>query len=139
MKVEEAPHERAGDVVGEVPHHATSPRHESREVDLQGVPVDDRDVRRRALAELGGQPGIQLDRDHSVGSLRQGKRERTGARADLQERLVGPRTDRLQQLLDGRGAEEVLAQPAWHGRSLHRRYRKFSIMNRSALLSERLV
>ena len=111
---EEAAHQRAADVVRQVADQAAAFRDERAEVDRERVGADDLDVRGRVRGEGVREPRVDLDRDHAGRAPRERQRERSPARADLEEHLVRGRRDRAQQLLDRRLAKEVLPEPPRH-------------------------
>src|SRR5207237_10936148 len=113
-QVEESAQERARHVVREVADEARAHRRQRVEVDAQRVPAHDANVRGRTLAEAGGERSVELYRDDLAGAGGQGKSERPRPRPDLEEHVSLARIDHAKQALDGRGAEEMLAQAAGH-------------------------
>ena len=98
----------------------------SRQLDDGCVSFDDGDVV-PATAEAGGQPRIELDRDHSAGYTRELSCEPPCSRAEVDDDVVPADAGVADELCcQGTGAEEVLATrcrqprawcaPACHGR-----------------------
>jgi hypothetical protein len=69
------------------------------------------------ISQLGREPRVELDRDHSRRPGREGNRERAASRPDLEEHVVAGWSDDLEEPLDRRGAKEVLAEAAGHRRA----------------------
>src|SRR5690606_34084783 len=84
-----------------------------RDVDGEGITVDDLDVGAalEAARERAGESVVLLDRDESCDAAGEMIRERAGARADLEYRVVRLGAQRLDDaLLVVRVDEEVLAE-----------------------------
>jgi hypothetical protein len=104
----------AGDVVGQVAHHAQRPaglRGQRREVHVQHVGLDHRQPGPAAGAQSRRQVAVELDHRQRAGALQQRLRHRAESGADLHQRVAGTRLDGAHDAADhALVGQEVLAE-----------------------------
>jgi hypothetical protein len=82
-----------------------------RQADDPRVGLEDAGVR-KAGAQASREGGIELDRDHAAAAREEERRQRTGARADVEDELTGPgRRDTDELSCDVRPQEMPAACP----------------------------
>jgi hypothetical protein len=113
--VQDAPEERAGDGVGEIPGEPRAPANQGAVVELERVTLDDPHVRGSLAPQPKDESAVDLDRGDPLAPSGQERGDGESPRTNFQELIPGSGIDQIDEIVSGQVAKEVLTERARHG------------------------